>query len=524
MTTNAQTNPIATSDAKYPRQVPFIIGNEACERFSFYGMRNILTSFLVGYLLLDVVEKDRAAAAKDIFHIFVMGVYFFPLLGGWLADRLLGKYRTIFWLSLLYCVGHACLALFESSKPGFYMGLFLIALGAGGIKPCVSSFMGDQFDQSNKHLARNVFDAFYWIINFGSFFASLLMPITLKKWGPSIAFGIPGLLMFIATMIFWAGRKQYAVVPPSPGDPHSFGQVAWTALRRGSGTGRLLAIIGVLGFAASLSLTFVSAFGFAKAACLAIVVFGAFAGPAVYLSLDAAREEHPDEDVEAVRTVLRVFVLFFLLTPFWSLFDQKASTWILQARSMTLPGWSFFQEASQMQALNPSLVMLLIPVNNLVIYPFLRKIGLNPTPLRRMTAGIALASLSWIPVGIFQVMLDRGARVPILWQVIPYVILTLGEVLVSTTGLEFAYSQAPAKMKGTLMSFWSLAVTIGGLWVLLVNTAMLNKTVLLTTTTVTGLGSTAFQMFFFVGFGLLAAFAFGMVARKYKVVENYRKN
>lgn len=177
-----------------------------------------------------------------------------------------------------------------------------------------------------------------------------------------------------------------------------------------------------------------------------------------------------------------------------------------------------------MQALNPSLVMLLIPLNNLVVYPFLRKIGLNPTPLRRMTAGIALASLSWIPVGILQIMIDRGDKVPILWQVIPYMILTLGEVLVSTTGLEFAYSQAPAKMKGTLMSFWSLTVTIGGLWVLLVNSAMLNQTVLRTTTTATGLGSAAFQMFFFVGFGLLAAFAFGMVARKYPVVEHYRKN
>jgi POT family proton-dependent oligopeptide transporter len=522
MSTSVATNSNSPSDAKYPRQIPYIIGNEACERFSFYGMRNILTTFLVGYLLLDVIEKDRAAAAKDIFHIFVMGVYFFPLLGGWLADRYLGKYRTIFWLSLLYCVGHACLAMFESYKPGFYTGLFLIALGSGGIKPCVSSFVGDQFDQSNKHLARVVFDAFYWIINFGSFFASLLIPLTLKKWGPSIAFGIPGLLMFIATVIFWAGRKQYVVVPPSPGDPHSFSNVAWTALRRGSGTGRILSIAGALGFVASFAL--LPTIGFVAAACLAIVVFFSLAGPGIYLSLDAARDEHPDEDVEAVRTVLRVLVLFFLLTPFWSLFDQKASTWILQAKAMSLPGWGFFQEASQMQSLNPALVMILIPLNNVVLYPVLRKIGWNPTPLRRMTAGIAFAALSWIPVGILQIMLDRGANVPILWQVVPYVVLTFGEVLVSAAGLEFAYSQAPAKMKGTLMSFWSLAVTIGGLWVLLVNAAVKRDSVLRAITDMTGLGSTAFQMFFFVGFGLLAAAAFGLYARQYKVVEHYRKN
>src|SRR3546814_19006004 len=110
-------------------------------------------------------------AANYIFHIFGIGVYFFPLLGGWISDLFFGKYNTVFWLSLVYVAGHACLALFESSRAGFFTGLFLIALGSGGIKPLVSAFVGDQFDRSNKHLAKVVYDAFYWIINFGSFFA-----------------------------------------------------------------------------------------------------------------------------------------------------------------------------------------------------------------------------------------------------------------------------------------------------------------------------------------------------------------
>src|SRR5688572_24652071 len=218
-----------------PRQIGYIIGNEGCERFSFYGMRNILTQFLVSSSLLftaieAVPQAEREAAAKEVFHTFVLGVYFFPLLGGWLADRFLGKYHTILWLSLVYCVGHACLAAFESNKAGFFTGLFLIALGSGGIKPCVSAFVGDQFDQSNKSLARLVFDAFYWIINFGSFFASLLMPIFLRNYGASVAFGIPGLLMFIATLIFWLGRRQYVRVPPAPPHPDSFVRVARSAL------------------------------------------------------------------------------------------------------------------------------------------------------------------------------------------------------------------------------------------------------------------------------------------------------
>src|SRR5688572_19777653 len=217
-----------------PRQIRYIIGNEGCERFSFYGMRNILTVFLVTSLLQYLPEGERASAAKDVFHTFVIGVYFFPLLGGWLADRFLGKYHTILWLSLVYCAGHLCLALFESNRTGFYTGLCLIALGAGGIKPCVASFVGDQFDSTNKSRAKVVFDAFYWIINFGSFFASLRICSFLKRIGAAVAFGIQGAIMFVATVVIWLGRKQYVLVPTAPPDPGSFLRVCRTALASGT--------------------------------------------------------------------------------------------------------------------------------------------------------------------------------------------------------------------------------------------------------------------------------------------------
>src|SRR5690606_37327530 len=135
-----------------------------------------------------------------------------------------------FWLSLVYVAGHACLALFEGERLGFYSGLALIAVGSGGIKPLVASFVGDQFTHGNKHLAKLVFDAFYWTINFGSFFASLLMPIFLRRYGASVAFGIPGALMLLATVIFWAGRRKYVHSPPAPPDPDSFLRVVRTAL------------------------------------------------------------------------------------------------------------------------------------------------------------------------------------------------------------------------------------------------------------------------------------------------------
>lgn len=517
-----------------PRQIAYIIGNEGCERFSFYGMRNILTQFLVTAPLLAAASQsqiEREGAAKEVFHTFVLGVYFFPLLGGWLADRYLGKYHTILYLSLVYCAGHACLALCESSKAGFFTGLFLIALGSGGIKPCVSAFVGDQFDQTNKSRAKVVFDAFYWIINFGSFFASLLMPWFLRQLGPAVAFGIPGVLMFIATVVFWLGRRDYVRVPPTPPHPDSFVRVIRTALlapgagRPGlalAGIGSVLALAfvvsGILDLTRMLLTHAEPLFGVAQSWCMALVAVISFGGAGAWRQLERARAVHGAEAVAGARNVLRILVLFFLVTPFWSLFDQKASTWVLQASALTKPDWF---EPSQMQALNPLLVMLLIPFNNLLLYPALRRAGIEPTALRRMAAGIAFSGLSWVAVGLMQLAIDGGGALSITWQILPYALLTFGEVLVSATGLEFAYSQAPAAMKSAIMAFWSLSVTVGNLWVLLVNAAVRNEQVTQAIAQ-SGLSVLAWQMFFFAAFATVAALAFGLFAARYPLADHYR--
>jgi POT family proton-dependent oligopeptide transporter len=528
MTHNPPAVPPSTRTGRMPRQIPYIIANEGCERFSFYGMRNILTPFLISSLLLFLPEAERTGEAKHVFHTFVIGVYFFPLLGGWLADRYFGKYNTVFWLSLVYCAGHACLAAFEDNLRGFYLGLFLIALGSGGIKPLVASFVGDQFDHTNKDRAKAVFDAFYWIINFGSFFASLLMPVFLRDYGASVAFGIPGILMFIATMVFWSGRKKYVHVPPKASDPHAFLRVARTALltnKDGAGRpGLAVAAVGAAGALAALAM--IPAWGFVIAACTALVLLLALAGIGVAMQLERARGRHPDEAVDGVRGVLRVLIVFALVTPFWSLFDQKASTWIVQANGMVRPALSLFGsefrfEPAQMQALNPLLVMLLIPVNNFVVFPLVRKLGWEPTALRRMTVGIAFSALSWVVIGSIQVAMDGGTPVSMAWQILPYALLTMGEVLVSASGLEFAYSQAPSSMKGVIMAFWYLAVTVGSLWVLIVNASVKNEAVL-GHIAGTGLGVMAFQMFFFAAFAFLAALVFGWYAARYRMVDNYR--
>ncbi len=199
-----------------PSGIPYIVANEAAERFSYYGMRAILVVFMTQYLTdrtgtLAVMTEQEAQA---YFHLFVSAVYFMPILGALVSDGLLGKYRTIIFLSLVYCLGHFALSI-DNTRMGLLLGQSLIAIGAGGIKPCVSAHVGDQFGQGNQHLVGNVFSWFYFAINLGAFAAMLVIPWLLDRYGPSIAFGVPGILMLIATLAFWSGRYQFVHIKPA---------------------------------------------------------------------------------------------------------------------------------------------------------------------------------------------------------------------------------------------------------------------------------------------------------------------
>ncbi len=234
--------------ATMPPGVPYIVGNEAAERFSYYGMNSILTIFMTKYLLdkMGHLSVMQPANAEAWYHTFVSTLYFLPIFGAILADAVFGKFKVVFWISIVYCLGHLTLALMGSPvahaiEPRYLLaiGLVLIAIGAGGIKPCVSTNVGDQFGESNKHLLTRVFNWFYFSINAGSALSTLLIPWLLEPYqaapdgfiaklspsivgflesprlhSPDIAFGLPGVFMAIATVIFWLGRKKFVHVPP----------------------------------------------------------------------------------------------------------------------------------------------------------------------------------------------------------------------------------------------------------------------------------------------------------------------
>jgi POT family proton-dependent oligopeptide transporter len=407
---------------RWPPQVRFILGNEAAERFSYYGMKGILALYITTTLMKS--QDD----ATNIIHLFGFANYFMPLLGAWVSDRFWGRYKTILWISLSYCVGHGVLAC--SDRIGtvdgkvicLYLGLGLIAFGSGGIKPCVSAFMGDQFRPEQRHLLQKAYAAFYWSINLGSTASFILIPWIKDNHGYGWAFAVPGIAMAVATLIFWLGTPHYVRVPPSAQTKSAgFFKVFWFALRN-----RSLRQPGQ---------------GF----------------------WDVPRRRFTDSEVDAAKSLGPILSIFALVPIFWSLFDQTFSTWVLQGGKM-VPYFigEYKIGPEQMLAANPILVMIFIPIMTLLVYPWL---GRFATPLRRMSYGMFLAAASFVIVAMLQTRIDGGAKLSVLWQIAPYIVITMAEVLVSTTGLEFAFREAAPSMKSTIMGFWNLTIAFGNLFV-----------------------------------------------------------
>lgn len=450
-------------DNKFPPQIKYIVGNEACERYSYYGMRSILTVFMIQILLF------QEAKATSVYHLFAGVCYLTPLLGAWISDRIWGKYKTILYLSLVYCLGHAVLAIWETEM-GLYAGLGLIALGSGGIKPCVSAHVGDQFKANQQHLMQKIYELFYFMINFGSFFSTLITPWTLKEYGASVAFGIPGVLMFIATFIFWLGRNQFVHIPPTKSDGHGLVQVVKSALKNGKNR--------------------VAGMSF----------------------LDAAIKDHSQEQIDAVKAVFDIAKLFAAISVFWALFDQHGSSWVIQAMNMDLVFMGVQFEASQIAAWNPIMVMGLIPFFSFVVYPFFERMGIKMTPIRRMTWGMFISAFSFLLIGFIQLWMDGSSdKVNVMWQFFPYLVITMAEVMISITGLEFAYTQAPRSMKSSIMSVFLLTVFFGNLITAYVSEINFYP-----------VASTGYFMFFAV---LMALFSlvFWWMGKKFKV-KNYMEN
>ncbi len=421
-----------------PPGVPYIISNECAERFSFYGMRTILTVFMTQYLVDregNLAVMGDAEATQN-YHTFVWAAYLFPVLGSLISDALWGKYKTIMILSSFYVFGHLALAL-DDTRLGLAIGLTLIAIGAGGIKPCVSAHVGDQFGSKNEHLLAKVYAWFYFSINAGAMASTLLTPWLLKHHGPSVAFAVPGVLMILATVAFWMGRHKFVHVPPA--------------------------------------------------------------------GMEAVRDMVRGEGLAAIK---KLGVIYLFIAMFWALFEQTGSRWVLQAQHMDLRFFGVTWDESQVQAANPFLILVLIPAFTYGLYPLLGRF-FKVTEMRKIALGMFLMVPPFLLSAWIDARIANGETPSIGWQLFSYSILTSAEVMVSVTGLEFSYTQAPRRMKSFIMALFFLAVSLGNGF-----TALFNKFIRAEDGSDTMDGVTYYLTF--AGLMLVSAVLFAIYARFYK--------
>jgi proton-dependent oligopeptide transporter, POT family len=473
-----------TSNDKMPSSIPYIVGNEAAERFNYYGLRAILTTFMVAQFYNPSHNTDPAivqvaeATANAKTHDFVAMSYLLPMFGGMIADWFWGKYKTILYLSMVYAIGNVTLALSTGNEAMFTTALMLIAIGAGGIKPCVSANVGDQFDESNAHLLPKAFGAFYASINAGSLLSILLIPYLKSHYGAAVAFGVPAIAMIIAIAFFYMGRDKYRRVPPK-GDSNKAVILAtalgsllisyiWLDKMLHLGVGPVLGLWGILILV--MAVVFKKQW-FAKP--------GNFVGINLYAAMNggfaAAEKEYGTESVEGIKSVWRVMSVFGFIPVFWALWDQSQSEWVVQASKMDLNFLGIKWEAEQISFVNAGFILAFIPLFTMVVYPGLEKAGIKVTPLRKIGAGFVLTALSFVMISIIQEWIDAGQTPNIGWQIFAFVILTAGEVLISITGLEYAYTQSPPSMKSTIMACWLLMVTLGNVLVSVIQNNIKSK-------------------------------------------------
>jgi POT family proton-dependent oligopeptide transporter len=402
---------------KMPPAVPYILANESAERFAFYGMSSILVVFMTQNLMgaggaLDVMTD---AAARKWFHLFTGSVYFMAIVGALISDLWFGKFRTIIWFSLVYCAGFFVMTI-DHTRVGLTAGLILIAMGSGIIKPCISANVGDQFGPSNKHLIQKMYSWFYFSINVGAAVSMWFCPILLDKWGPTVGFGVPAVSMVVATLAYWLGRRKMVDIPP--------------------------------------------------------------AGPRTWAEMF---------DREQGGNLAKIGIIFLFVSMFFALYYQSQSAWVLQAEKMDLtwlshPWWS--QERglylksitwlpAQMQAANSVLVVLMIPAFAYFVYPALGRVW-NMTLLRKMGIGLFITAVSFlVPIWI-ENQIQQGGQPSIGWQFVAYIFLTAAEVMVSVTALEFAYTQAPNKMKSLIQAINLLSISLGNFIATFVNMVIEN--------------------------------------------------
>lgn len=428
-----------------------ILFTELCERLTFYGVVANLVLYCRDYLKLEAPLPSSISLA------FQGTSFFSPVIGGWIADTFLGRYNTIYGGSLLYLVGTILLAavtfnygdvhkLGTGSKEGFLgISLLLISVGTGGIKANVSPLGADQIENEGATVVQRFFDWFYWFIQLGSFLAYTAVVSVQQDVSFFYGYVITASSIFVAIILFVSGRNYYVIQPHKGSYMADTCKIIWQGLKKNQCICR----------------------GFNELHWL-----------------DRAKESFggiwSDQRVEDVKAVVGIAPIFLTFILYWTIYGQGQTSYLLQGSFMKLKlSDHFTMPAASLYLFEITMLLILIPVVDRIIYPMLRHFGVDFTPLKKMGVGMLFAMGSVIVAGLMEIQRKRfiaahgyfqqhpfntpvnASQMNIFYQVPQYVLMGTGEVLTSIPGLAFAYSQSPVYLRGVIMGLNLATIGIG---------------------------------------------------------------
>jgi POT family proton-dependent oligopeptide transporter len=435
----------------HPRGLATLFFTEMWERFTYYGMRTVLVLFLVATVATGGFGiDDRTATA--IYGLYTAGAYLAALPGGWIADRLIGAQRAVLIGGLAITLGNTLLAT-STSPHGFYVGLVVIVLGVGLLKPNVSAIVADLYPEGGARRDSG-FTVFYIGINVGGFLGPLVTGAAQVYLGPRAGFAAAAFFMAVGVLQFILTRRHLGAAgafaaPTETGGADRTRQ--WMRLWAAVGVGALLLV------ATSFGWIPVNAVTLAQGATYAILAMALLYFLYYFIAAGLTREER--------RRGIVLVVLFLGSALFWSGYEQAGSSLNLFAERYTdrIVGWlHFVMPTGWFQSLNSAFIIVFAPFFAWVWIALARR-NLNPSAPAKFAVGVMLMGSGFLVMAAAAAIVASGSKVLPYWLIMTYLLHTFGELCLSPVGLSYYTKLTPKRFVGQMMGMWFLSLSLGNL-------------------------------------------------------------
>jgi POT family proton-dependent oligopeptide transporter len=443
----------------HPSGLATLFFTEMWERFSYYGIRPLLVLFMSAALLDGGFGFEREQASA-IVGIYAACVYLASLPGGWIADRMLGLQKSILYGAICISAGHISIGLsaLAGQKATFFLGLVLIVLGTGLLKPNISAIVGDLYPEGGSRRDAG-FSIFYMGINLGALSGQIITGFLGEKYGWHWGFGAAGVGMLLGLAVYASRRKKtlgrIGLYPAKHPDPEvQAGIEAWIKGSIAVGLS-IIALVFVLGATGTIVID-AKVVGRYMTYLLVGVAMLFFIGIFTMGGLNRGEKKR----------MLVILVLFIAASVFWSAFEQAPTSLNLFAKDFTDRDIMGFEiPATWFQSVNPLLIVLLAP-GFASIWTWLGKRNMDLSSPTKFALGLFFAAIGFL-VMIFaslRVLHSNGAvKVSVFWLTSSYAFQTIGELCLSPVGLSSMTKLSPRRYVGQIMGIWFLAAAVGNL-------------------------------------------------------------